>query len=133
MSNIYKGISYPFRFGVGGGVRKSKLTPDDFSRIRESIYQIIFTFKRERVNNNEIGSRIREYLFEPYDDINTLALLKFEVENAIKEQEPRVELLDVRVYTLDGEEGKIHIDVDVLIIQFATTTTLQYEYEREVA
>lgn len=130
MTNYYKGISFPFRFGANGGVRTSVLTPDEHDRIYQSIYQILFTFQKERVNNPEIGSRLRTYLFEPYDEINTLALIKFEVEKAISEQEPRVEVLDVRVYTVDGEEGKIYIDVDVLIIQFATETTLQYEFSK---
>ena len=130
MSNYYKGIAFPFKFGSNGGVRTSTLTPDDHDRIYQSIYQILFTYKKERINNSEIGSRLKEYLFEPFDDINTLALIKFEVEKAIAEQEPRVEVLDVRVYTLDGEEGKIYIDVTVLIIQFTTSTTLQYEFSK---
>lgn len=133
MSNSYKGISFPFRFGVGGGVQKSELTPEDFSRIRESIHQIIFTYLKERVNENHIGSRLKEYLFESYEDINTLGLIKFEVEKAISEQEPRVNVLDVRVYTLPGEEGKIYIDVDVEIIQFATEATFSYNFTQNVA
>ena len=128
MTNYYKGISFPFGFGASGGVRTSALTPEEHDRIYQSIYQILFTFKKERVNNAEIGSRLKEYLFEPYDDINTLALIKFEVQRSIEEQEPRVEVLDVRVYTQNGEEGKIYIDVDVLIIQFATVQTLEYEF-----
>lgn len=127
MTNYYKGISFPFGFGANGGVRTSILTPEEHDRIYQSIYQILFTYKRERVNNAEIGSRLREYIFESYDDINTRALIKHEVEKAIEEQEPRVEVLDVRVYTLEDEEGKIFIDIDVLILQFASEATLEYE------
>lgn len=130
MTNYYKGISFPFRFGGNGGVKSSVLTPEDFSHLRESIYQIIFTYKNERINENHIGSNIREYIFEDYEDINTLALIKFGIETVIAEQEPRVEVLDVRVYTVPTEEGKIYIEVDAFIIQFSTETTFQYEYSK---
>ena len=129
MSNYYKGIAFPFGFGANGGVKTSILTHEEHDRIYQSIYQILFTFKRERINNAEFGSRLKAYLFESFDDINTKSLIKFEVEKAITEQEPRVEVLDVRVYTVDGEEGKIFIDVDVLIIQFSTNTTLSYQMD----
>lgn len=130
MAYIYKGISYPFRFGSTGGVNNSELTVDDQSKIHESVYQIIFTSKNERIYNTNFGSNVRKYLFEPFDDISTLSLIKFEVTKAVSEQEPRIEVIDVRVYTTDGEDSKIYIDLDVLILQFSKEVTLNYEYER---
>lgn len=132
MSYIFKGISYPFRFGSTGGIAKSELSVDDQSRIYESIYQIIFTYKNERVNANDFGSNIRKYLFEPFDDITTLSLIKFDITKAITEQEPRVEVIDVRVYTEPDEDSKIYIDLDLLIIQFSKEVTMSYEYNREI-
>lgn len=126
---IYKGIAFPFSFGSNGGTRTSQLTHSEHDRIYQSIYQIIFTYVNERVNNYEFGSKLREYIFESYDDINTLALIKFEVERCITRFEPRVEVLDIRVYTLPEEEGRIFIDVDVLIIQFATEASFSYQME----
>lgn len=131
MTNYYKGISFPFRFGSNGGVTQTELTPTDFDRIRESLWQIIFTYKNERIFLNYFGSRIKEYLFEPADDINTLALIKFEVEKSIEENEERVELLDVRVYTVDAEEGKIYIDIEAKIIQFSKVAVFQYVIDRD--
>lgn len=127
MGNYYSGMSFPFRFGANGGVRGNTLTPEEHDRIKESIRQILFTRKGERIFQPDFGSRLPDYVFESIEDLDTRALLKFEVENAIREQEPRVEVLEVRVYTSPDEEGKLIIDVDVLIIQFATEATLNYQ------
>lgn len=126
----YKGISFPFRFGSGGGVRTSKLSIDDYDRIYQSIYQIIFTYTKERVNASHIGCGVKRYLFEPFTEINTLAMIKFEIEKAIAEQEERVEVLDVTVTPKD--EGKIIVNIYVLVVQFNVETTLTYELESEV-
>lgn len=129
MTENYKGISFPFRYGANGGANTSELTMSDSDRIKESVNQILLTRKGERINNPEIGSNIHHYLFESSSDVTTLALIKDEIEECLSEQEPRIELQDVRVYTLDEEEGKIFVEIDFIILQFAKDETLQLELE----
>lgn len=126
MPTYHKGIAFPFQFGSSGGVNTSELTPSDYSRIYQSIYQILFTHKDERVNANGFGSRVKDYLFDSLDDVNTLSNIKFEVEKAIEEQEPRVELIDVNVYADDENEGTLIINIECQILQFSTDISLEY-------
>jgi phage baseplate assembly protein W len=126
--NVYKGISFPFRFNSQGRVERSQLTPSDFSRIRESIAQILLTFKNERIMNGEFGS-IRGAIFDPIEDITDVAILQSEVQTAIEENEDRVIVNDVRVYTEPGDTGKIVVDIDVHIIKFMKDAELTVPLE----
>lgn len=125
--HIDKGISFPFRFGSSGGVRESKLTHTDYSRIIESIEQIIFTFKKERVMLAKAGSTLREYVFELDGDETTMSLMQHEMTKAIEEQEPRVLVNSVKVQVLDSDEGSIMVFLDLHIIQFVKDVELQLE------
>ena len=128
---IYQGISFPFRFNSQGRVEKSKLTHDDFSRIKESIHQIIFTFHMERVMNTEFGVP-RMSVFQSLDDITDQAILKHEIRKAIEKHEDRVEVNDIRIYT-DGEnEGTLIVELDLHIIKFLKDVTVKVPLDTSV-
>lgn len=126
--SYYKGISFPFRFGSSGGVAKSILTHSDFSRIKESITQILFTYQNERVMNNLFGSP-RQYVFENLDDVTERALFRHEIVKAIETYEDRVEVIECRLYPDPTKEGTLIVSLDLHIIKFVKDVTLQLEFE----
>ena len=64
--------------------------------IARSLRNLVLTAPGERFFNNNLGSRVNELLFENMDDI-TASSIKGEIENTIKNYEPRVKLLSTKV------------------------------------
>jgi len=123
----YKGITFPFNITGRGGVATSELTYNELSKIEESISQIIFTYPGERVMEPTFGCKLRDYLFENAD-VNTLGMIKYEIENAIIKWEPRVELKDIVISTFIDNDGsqKLFIDIYVLVVQYQVETSIQF-------
>ena len=66
------------------------------SAIARSIRNIVFTLPGEKFFNENFGSRISRTLFENLDDISA-SIIRDEIENSIRNYEPRVELIEVQV------------------------------------
>ena len=66
------------------------------SAIARSIRNIVFTQPGEKFFNPDFGSRITESLFENMDEVSALEI-RDEIENSIKNFEPRVNVREVRV------------------------------------
>ena len=85
--------------------------------IARSIRNIIFTARGDKPFNPFFGSRVCELLFDPMDQITTLAL-KTEIEETIKNFEPRVDLKEVQVDPLyDDNEYNIVINYEIIGIE----------------
>ncbi len=85
--------------------------------IARSIRNIIFTARGDKPFNPFFGSRVSEMLFDPMDQITTLAL-KTEIEETIKNFEPRVDLKEVQVDPLyDDNEYNIIINYEIIGIE----------------
>ena len=82
--------------------------------ISRSIRNLVLTAPGERFFNNDLGSRVNELLFENVDDL-TAASVKSEIENTIKNFEPRVKLLTTRVSAnLDSNEFDVIITYEII-------------------
>ena len=98
--------------------------------IARSIRNIIFTARGDKPFNPFFGSRVSELLFDPMDQITTLAI-KTEIEETIKNFEPRVDLKEVQVdpsyddneYSVVINYEIIGIDVDPQQLSFALELT----------
>ena len=98
--------------------------------IARSIRNIIFTARGDKPFNPFFGSRVSELLFDPMDQITTLAI-KTEIEETIKNFEPRVNLKEVQVnpsyddneYSVVINYEIIGIDVDPQQLSFALELT----------
>jgi len=66
------------------------------SAIARSIRNIVFTYPGEKFFNPNFGSRISQSLFENLDPTSAIAI-RDEIENSIRNYEPRVILSDVIV------------------------------------
>lgn len=64
--------------------------------IARSIRNIVFTLPGEKFFNENFGSRISRSLFENLDNASAI-IIKDEIENSIRNYEPRVSLVDVQV------------------------------------
>ena len=88
----------------------------DAESVRQSIKMILSTFPGERIMEPEFGSRVRELLFEPLDDV-TSNLLRSEIRNAIEKWENRVSVSSVDVNpNYDSNYYDVMINMTVLEI-----------------
>lgn len=98
--------------------------------IARSIRNLVFTGRGDVPFNPVLGSRVRDLLFEPMDSITSIAL-KEEIEDTIKNFEPRVKLEEVQVnpdfddnqYDIIIKYIIIGIDVDPQQLSFALVPT----------
>jgi phage baseplate assembly protein W len=99
----------------------------DETSVRQSIEIILSTSKGARVMRPDFGCDLSKLLFEPNNG-TTHALAKFEVEEALKTWEPRIELLDVSVRA-DGNHGmRLLIDISYRVRSTDNRFNLVYPF-----
>lgn len=130
MSNIYKGISFPFRFNSRGGVATSVLSPTDYSRIKESIRSIITTRAGERYMLPEYGNSVHHFLFENLEDISLQAELADGIRDALEKNDDRISVVDIS-FVEGEEEGRFTINTTVNITRLQINQTISVEIDRE--
>ena len=79
--------------------------------ISRSVRNLITTSKGERFFQPELGSSVADLLFENMLDVNTLDVLKDEVKVVIEAYEPRVEIEEVIVIPIDGNNA---VDIGII-------------------
>ena len=78
-----RGISFPFRIGIRGGVVMSEDTHMDLPHLGEAVQQVILTSVGERPMLPNFGSEIDTSVYEP-DSQSSRTMLEFQVKEAIK-------------------------------------------------
>lgn len=121
----YKGIAFPFKIDGRGGVAASELSYDSINHIKESIEQIILTYPGERVMEPDFGCRLTDFVFENITDAHITAMIKFEIERAITQWEPRVSVQEIIVSTItEGDDVKLLVDIYIYILQYEIITNI---------
>jgi phage baseplate assembly protein W len=82
--------------------------------IARSIRNLVFTLPGERFFNQNLGSRVSRSLFENMDEI-TASIIRTEIENTIKNYEPRVSLTSVDV-SPNYDENEFNVTIRYNII-----------------
>jgi phage baseplate assembly protein W len=82
--------------------------------IARSVRNLVLTQPGERFFNQNLGSKVNRSLFENIDEISA-SIIKDEVENTIKNYEPRVQLIEV-VITPNFDEYQFDVTVKYNII-----------------
>jgi len=82
----------------------------DMNALKRSIRNLVLTSSYDRPFRPELNSGVHLYLFEPMTTV-TAVRIKNSIEKVIKENEPRVELVDVVV---SGNEVKNSFDVSIV-------------------
>ena len=90
------------------------ITIKNETAIARSIRNLVFTTPGERFFNPDLGSRIKETLFENIDS-RTSAVLKVEITTTINNYEPRVELKKVDcIPDYDNNAYDVRITYDIV-------------------
>jgi len=106
-TRTYKDFAYSFFANpMSGDVGKKT----GVSAVKSAIVSILKTNHNERMFQPEFGSNIRALLFEQMNPI-TEQRIKTEVENAVKNHEPRAEVLGI---TVTGQEEQNRYLVSIL-------------------
>ncbi len=106
-SRTYKDFAYSFFANPMSGDVGKKTGAD---AVKSAIVAVLKTNHNERMFQPEFGSNIRALLFEQMNPI-TEQRMKTEVENAIRNHEPRAEILGI---TVTGQEEQNRYLVSIL-------------------
>jgi phage baseplate assembly protein W len=93
ISKSFKDISLSFQVNP---ITYDLIDIKNESAISRSIRNLVLTRPGERFFNQNLGSKVNESLFENIDEISA-SVIKDEIENTIKNYEPRVDLIEVKV------------------------------------
>ena len=85
-------------------VSNDLVTVKDNAAIAQSIATLLQTSKGERLFQPELGSDLREMLFEPLD-FGTAALIKSKISDCIIRYEPRVTVKDILCFPDEENDG----------------------------
>ncbi|MBD2207026.1 GPW/gp25 family protein [Calothrix sp. FACHB-1219] len=109
MSREFLGVGwqFPMRINSRGGLSYSS----NEQKIEESIWIILSTAKGERVMEPNFGCGIHDYVFAP-NNPGTRGSIAYEVQAALTEFEPRINLESVRVESFLDSDNRLLIYVD---------------------
>lgn len=96
--------------------------------IRESIKLIIMTKKGERVMRPNFGCDINKYMFDILD-VTTIRQIEFEVEDALKKWEPRIDNIEAKVVESRQNAGQLIINVSYTLLNMKDVITQTYIYD----
>lgn len=114
----WRGLSFPLRVGVKGGLALSQADPYDITHIEESITQILNTDSNTRMMESYFGCGLSTSIFEP-TEVSTHTLLAYEIKEALDLLEPRikVEMEDI-IITEDTEIDALIVDIHFTVVKF---------------
>lgn len=82
--------------------------------IARSVRNLVLTYPGERFFNENLGSKVSRSLFENIDEISA-SVIKDEIENTIRNYEPRVSLISVDVAP-NYEDNEFNVTLNYKII-----------------
>tara|TARA_R110000822_G_scaffold294164_2_gene416188 strand:+ start:218 stop:598 length:381 start_codon:yes stop_codon:yes gene_type:complete len=100
----------------------------DVNAVKQSIKNLLMTDKGERLFQPNIGTNIRQLLFENFTP-QTTTLLKQFIAETIDNHEPRANLLDVTV-SPDDDNNSLIVSLIVEVINNQDPVTLSLVLER---
>ena len=117
-----KGISFPFRIGVRGGVEMSVADSTSPQKIVEHYEQILGTAQYERSMEYEVYSQVQDLVFELVEDETLRSVLEYMIKDALNRLEPDAVVNDILIGTVDSE-GNAQKNVVVAVINFTIRFT----------
>jgi phage baseplate assembly protein W len=108
----YININYPFKDSDKGFFLD--LTKDDNKAIRADLLHLLLTRKGQRLYNPEFGTKLLEFIYEPYDEL-TFGEIRNEIELTVKRYLPQVSLNDLKVEPSPLNEYAVLLTIDYTI------------------
>lgn len=119
MKQGFTGISFPFRVGVKGGVVMSTTNEREVPHIIEAMKQILLTRPKERCMEYHFKSEVDTCIFEPSDQ-STYTLLEYQIKEALRDLEDRVEVSSVSVFSKDSA---LYATIKFVVLAYDTSYT----------
>ena len=127
VSQGFKDISMSFQ---SNPLNKDLLAIKNENAIARSIKNIVFTEPGEKFFNPDFGSKLYSILFENIDDISAIKI-KDQIEQSIKNFEPRVDLIEVEVFPdFDNNGFDVKITYKIIGVDIAPQE-LQFILDRK--
>jgi phage baseplate assembly protein W len=121
-----RGWAFPVTTDEGGRVELAAGATD----IEESIRLILATAKGERAMRPSFGCGIHDYAFTTVDR-STLTVVETSVSDALREWEPRIDVLSVDVSTAELDAGRLLIEVSYRVRESNNEFNLVYPFYLE--
>mgnify|MGYP003122681223 CR=1 FL=1 len=122
----YKDLDFDF---TANPITGDVATVKNATSIKRGIRNILLTENQERLFQPEIGSGLKNLLFEPMTDITT-QLLEEEVRNAIESWEGRAQILEC-IVTPEEEYNRYRVAVTFRIVSQLEEQRLEVYLSRE--
>jgi phage baseplate assembly protein W len=107
----YKDLDYNFLLHP---VTSDVSTKDDIAAIQQAIRTLLLTKRHERLFRPEMGSIIKDLLFDQID-VFIIDAIKNEIQDIITSYEPRVSLTNVSITQDPSDDWNILIDIEFKI------------------
>jgi phage baseplate assembly protein W len=111
-NGVYININYPFKDSPKGFFLD--LTETDNKAIKADLLHLLLTRKGQRLYNPDFGTRLLEYIYEPYDEL-TFSDVRAEIETAVNVYLPQVRLNDLAVEPSPLSEYAVLVSIDYTI------------------
>jgi len=96
--------------------------------IKQSVRNLILTEFGERPFQQNIGSRVKALLFEPWDPFSVDSI-KGEIMNCLQRLEPRIEVTNVNIRD-ESDTNAAFVSIDYTIVGETQTQTVDFLLER---
>jgi len=113
-SFLGQGWGFPVTFRKKAPEKCSVRMVSEVEDIRESLGILFSTRPGERVMRPDYGSGLEDLLFEPVN-VGLITYLKDLITKAILYYEPRVELENIEILTDEVNEGRVKIELTVMV------------------
>ncbi len=113
MSNSFLGRGWKFPIQVDATTGRIVLSEGE-EDIAEAIRIILWTSHGERVMRGDFGCDVQRFLFESTSETK-LRMLETNIQEAIRNWEPRVDEVEVRAVVDRNETGKINVHIQYVV------------------
>ena len=108
----YINIQFPFQDDPDG--KFLKMNQDAKRAIKADLVHLLLTNKGERLYLPDFGANLRQYLFDPNDDISANAI-RNEINEAIKKFIPNLNVTQLTVTKSGNNEYAVVVRIDYLV------------------
>jgi uncharacterized protein len=129
MSPKFLGVGLGFPVTIDGKEKRLAVAEYEES-VRQAIWIILATAKGERVMRPDFGCGIYELVFA-VNDAGTRGLVEYEVREALRAWEPRIDVLKVKARSAGAEEEKLLISIDYRVRVTDSRFNLVYPFYLE--